>query len=256
MGIPAIEIKNMWVRYNGLVVLEDINLAVEEREIMSIVGPNGSGKSTLLRSIMGFKEYFRGTVEVFGKSPAQIQGTGVFGYLPQSTSYDPGFPVSVFDVVAMARFSRKPFLERLSREDRSLIEESLSRVEMLDHRRHHFGSLSGGQKQRVLIARALALKPRILMLDEPATGLDAVAQDGFYDLLRELRDRRGLTILMVSHDIGTVSAVVDRLACVKRRLHFHGRPADCIDGEEMEKIFGRNIHFIKHDKDCPTCRED
>jgi len=256
MDTPAIDIRNMWVSYNGNVILEDITMVVEDREIMSIVGPNGSGKSTLLRTIMGFKEHYRGSVEVFGEPPAKVQGTGVFGYLPQSTSYDPRFPVNVFDVVAMARYSRKGLVERLSGEDRSLIEVSLARVEMLDQRHRRFGDLSGGQKQRVLIARALALKPRILILDEPATGLDAVAQDGFYELLRELRDREGLTILMVSHDIGTVSTVVDRLACVKRRLHFHGRPADCVDGGEMEKIFGRNVHFVKHDKNCATCRED
>jgi zinc transport system ATP-binding protein len=250
----AIDIRNAWVRYNGDIILEDISLSVEEREIVSIVGPNGSGKSTLLRAIMGLKECYRGGVEVFGKNPARTRQGGVFGYLPQAASYDARFPVNVFDVVAMSRYSRKTIIEKLSRSDRALIVESLDRVGMRDVIGSHFGSLSGGQKQRVLIARALALKPRILMLDEPVTGLDAVAQDSFYDMLKDLRDRDNLTILMVSHDIGTVSTVVDRLACVKRKLHFHGKPGERIPDETLAKVFGRNIHVVEHDKNCPTCR--
>ncbi|HPA70689.1 MAG TPA: metal ABC transporter ATP-binding protein [Spirochaetota bacterium] len=250
----AIDIRNAWVRYDGDIILEDITLGIAEREIVSIVGPNGSGKSTLLRAIMGLKECLRGGVEVFGRSPARARQEGMFGYLPQASSYDARFPVSVFDVVAMSRYARKGLMEKLARQDRSLIEESLDRVGMRDISRVHFGSLSGGQKQRVLIARALALKPRVLMLDEPATGLDAVAQDGFYDMLKELRDRDGLTILMVSHDIGTVSTIVDRLACVKRKLHFHGKPGERIPDATLAKVFGRNIHVVKHDRNCPTCR--
>lgn len=250
----AIDIKNAWVKYNGDIVLEDISFSVEEREIMSIVGPNGSGKSTLLRAIMGLKECCRGSVEVYGKNATTMRQNGIFGYLPQSSNYDAHFPVNVFDVVAMSRYSRRSVIEKLSGKDLELIHESLDRVEMLGLKDHHFGSLSGGQKQRVLIARALALKPRILMLDEPATGLDAVAQDSFYDLLRGLRDRENLTILMVSHDIGAVSEIVDRLACIKRKIHFHGKPGDCVTDETLSKVFGRNIHFIRHDKNCPTCR--
>ncbi len=256
MNAKAVELHNVWVRYNGETVLEDITLSVEEKEIISIVGPNGSGKSTLLRAIMGLKDYYRGKIEVFGKPVSSAGTQALFGYLPQSSNYDARFPVKAFDVVAMSRYSRKRFLEKLSREDLSIIEESLEKVEMSASRNHHFGSLSGGQKQRVLIARALALKPRILVLDEPATGLDAVAQDGFYELLRSLRDREDLTILMVSHDIGAVSQVVDRLACIKRRIHFHGRPDECAPDEALAQVFGRNIHFVKHDKNCPTCREE
>jgi zinc transport system ATP-binding protein len=119
---------------------------------------------------------------------------------------------------------------------------------------HHFGSLSSGQKQRILIARALAINPTMLILDEPATGLDAVAQDSFYHLLTALRDSEGLTIIMVSHDIGSVSLFVDKIACLNRKIHFHGAPAKCIESQEtMEAVFGKNVQFLFHDKNCETC---
>jgi zinc transport system ATP-binding protein len=250
----AIELHNVSVRYEREIVLEDISLTVEEREIVSIVGPNGSGKSTLLRTIMGLKAPSAGSVLVYGLSPAEARSKGIFGYLSQQSSYDGRFPVRVYDVVAMSRYARCGIVEKLSRDDRKKIETALERVGMREYATNHFGSLSGGQKQRVLIARALALEPKILLLDEPATGLDAVAQDSFYDLLKELRDVAGLTIVIVSHDIGAVSEIVDRLACINRKIHFHGRPSECAPDEMIAKVFGRNIHVVRHDKNCPTCR--
>lgn len=250
----AIELKNISVRYEYEVVLEDINLTVEEREIVSIVGPNGSGKSTLLKTIMGLKEPFIGNISVYGMEPEKARRKGVFGYLAQQSNYDGVFPVRVSDVVAMSRYAQCTFFEKLSRKDREVIEKSLQCVGMSEFQHRHFGSLSGGQKQRVLIARALALEPKILILDEPATGLDAVTQDSFYEILKNLRNESGLTIIMVSHDIGAVSEIVDRLACINRKIHFHGTPSECAPEEVITKVFGSNIHVVRHDKNCPTCR--
>ncbi len=256
MSQTALSIENIWVRYDGNVILEDISFKLQHNEIMTIVGPNGSGKSTLLKTIMGFKQPFRGRIRVFGKSPAAVMNSGVFGYLPQSTTYDNNFPVTVYDIVAMARYSKKTLFETLNGEDRDIIDESLSAVEMVSLKSSHFGNLSGGQKQRVLIARALANEPRILVLDEPSTGLDSVAQDSFYHMLSLLRDRKSLSIIMVSHDIGTVSTVVDKIACIQKKLHFHGPPEECIPSEDLAKIFGKEIYFVRHDIDCDTCRKN
>ncbi|OHD66404.1 MAG: hypothetical protein A2176_06640 [Spirochaetes bacterium RBG_13_51_14] len=255
MRNAVIALKNVWVRYNGSVILEDVSLTVHEREIMSIVGPNGSGKSTLLRTIMGLKKPFRGTVEVLG-TPLRKTPRGLIGYLPQKSSADVTMPVSVFDVVAMARYAGKLLFERLTGEDLSHIASSLEAVEMSDFRDRHFGSLSEGQKQRVLIARAIAMQPKILLLDEPSTGLDALAQDNFYQMLLTLRDTIGLAIVMVSHDIGAVSSIVDQLACLKSRLHFHGKPADCLSNEALAAVFGKNMSYVRHDKNCDSCRGD
>ncbi len=255
MGEPVISLKNVWVRYNGSVILEDVSLSVNAGEILSIVGPNGSGKSTLLRTIMGFKEPYQGAVTVFGNPPRKAP-RGSIGYLPQKSSVDFNMPVSIFDVVAMARYAGKGMFERLNDKDRSSIEKVLKLVEMADMMGHHFGSLSEGQKQRVLIARALAVGPKILLLDEPSTGLDALAQDNFYQMLLDLRTTMNLTIVMVSHDIGAVSSIVDRLACLKTRLHFHGTPGECLSNESLSSVFGKNVYYVRHDKNCEGCGED
>jgi len=252
---PVIALHNVWVRYDGVVTLEDVNLEVGAGEILSIVGPNGGGKSTLLRTIMGFKEPFLGTFEVMGTAPRKTR-RGSIGYLPQKSSFDYTIPVSVFDVVAMARYANKRLVERLNSEDRAHIIDALEAVEMASLRDSHFGSLSEGQKQRALIARAIAVRPRILLLDEPSTGLDALAQDNFYQMLIRLRDSLGLTIVMVSHDIGAVSRIVDRLACLKTKIHFHGRPADCLSDQSLAEVFGKNVMFISHNKNCGSCGGD
>ncbi len=246
--------QGVWVRYGSAVVLEDIYLTVDPGEILSIVGPNGSGKSTLLRTAMGFTPPSAGEVRVYGLPPADIRRSGLVGYLPQRSAYNADFPLSAFDVVAMSRYARATIVERLHTEDRKQIDNALDRVEMSTHRDRHFGSLSGGERQRVLIARALALHPRMLILDEPSTGLDAVAQDNFYRLLVDLRDNEGMTIIIVSHDIGSVSAIVDRVACLKQKIHFHGRPSDGMPTEALEKVFGRDVYFLHHDQNCETCR--
>jgi zinc transport system ATP-binding protein len=245
----VIAVQNVWVRYNGSVILEDVSLTVGPKEILSIVGPNGSGKSTLLRTIMGFKQPFRGSVTVLGAEPRKAP-RGSIGYLPQKSTVDFTMPVSVFDVVAMARYAGKNMFERLNGEDLSMIDRALEAAEVAGLRAHHFGSLSEGQKQRALIARAIAVQPKILLLDEPSTGLDALAQDNFYQMLLALRDSMGLAIVMVSHDIGAVSRIVDRLACLKTRLHFHGSPADCISNKSLADVFGNNVYYVNHDKNC------
>lgn len=252
-GVP-LSMHGVWVRFGSMVVLEDIYLTVERGEILSIVGPNGSGKSTLLRTAMGFTPPSAGEVRVFGHAPADIRRRGLIGYLPQRSSYNTYFPISSYDVVAMSRYARASAFERLARADREAIDSALERVGMTEKRDRHFGSLSGGERQRVLIARALALHPKMLILDEPSTGLDAVAQDNFYRLLVELRDTDGMTIIFVSHDIGSVSSIVDRVACLKQRIHFHGRPSEDMPAEALEKVFGRNVYFLHHDQNCETCR--
>lgn len=255
MSDTVIELKDVRVAFNGTIVLEGITLSVRDGEIVSIVGPNGSGKSTLLRTIMGFLKPGVGTVRVLGCAPGSLP-RGTIGYLPQRSSVDFAMPVSVHDIVAMARYAGKGCIERLGRDDNARIDEALEALEIASLRNRHFGSLSEGQKQRALIARALAVEPKILLLDEPSTGLDAVAQDSFYQLLLKLRDEKKLTIVMVSHDIGAISSIVDSLACLKTRLHFHGTPTDCFRNGSLDTVFGKNIHYVRHEGRCDTCGEE
>lgn len=249
----AIQLKDIWVRYDHRVVLEAIDLDIEVGEIVSIIGPNGSGKTTLLNTILAFKAPFRGEVKIWDQDYKQGRYPVRIGYLPQM-SLSTKLPLSVFDVVAFSIYSRK-FFNRLSVNDCKRIESILDRIEIADLKNEHFGSLSGGQKQRVLIARALVQKPVILILDEPSTGLDVVSQENFYLLLKKLRDQNQMTILIVSHDIGAVSGIVDRIACLNRRIHFHGKTSDCIPAESLEKVFGKNVQFVYHSRHCQTCEK-
>jgi zinc transport system ATP-binding protein len=251
-GTDAIRLNDVWVRYENQDALEAVSLRLPPARILSIVGPNGGGKTTLLGAILGLVKPWRGDVSVFGRNPKETRG--IIGYMPQNSRHSLSFPVRVSDVVAMSRFARKRLVERLDDHDDAAIERALERVEMASLRDAHFGSLSGGQKQRVLIARALALEPRLLVLDEPSTGLDMVAQDRFYQLMGRLRDD-GLTIVIVSHDIGSVTAAADQIACLNRRLHFHGGVNERIPSEVLEKVFGINMVVLHHSTDCGLCGE-
>ena len=244
--------KHVSVRFGQIEALRDISLTLREKEIVSIVGPNGGGKTTLIHAILGFVKPDAGSITVLGRAPSDIQQSGRIGYLPQIKEIERRFPVSAGDIVAMSRYAKKSFGKRLTEEDRRIIHDSLDMVGMAHAAPHHFGSLSGGQQQRVLIARALAGEPEMLVLDEPSTGLDAVAQDSFYHLLKEIRDRRGLTILMVSHDIGMVSGFVDRIACLNRQLHYHGKPGKDVP-DMLARAFGPHMNVLVHDAECKTC---
>ena len=253
--MTAVDLENISVRYDEKIVLEHVSLQIEESRIVSIIGPNGSGKSTLLHTILGLKNPFEGKVRIFGLSPEMALKKRRIGFLPQKKQNGFDFPVTVYDVVAMPRLSSRRLFQTLSEKDKTIIRQSLELVEMAAEEKTHFGSLSGGQQQRVLIARTLAMEPSLLLLDEPSTGLDVVAQDQFYRLLQQLRDEKKLTILMVSHDIGAVSDIVDQVACLNRQIHFHGAAKECIPGEALEKVFGPNVQFVFHDRNCPTCRK-
>ena len=249
----TVSLTNVSVRYGQNIVLDNINLSVNKREIVSIVGPNGGGKTTLLNTILGLKKPFQGEVRVLGADPAKQLSSGQIGFLPQNGLHDRHFPISVFDTVAMARYALTKPGRRLTERDKTIVLRVLEKVEMLAQVKDHFGSLSGGQKHRVLIARALAIEPKILILDEPSTGLDASAQDRFYELLKQLKDKDNLTIILVSHDISTVSAFVDQIACLNKQIHFHGKPEESIPEEALEKMFGKQFHFLIHDENCQTC---
>jgi zinc transport system ATP-binding protein len=251
----AVSLKNVWVRYGKRVVLESIDLDILQEEIISIVGPNGSGKTTLLHTILGLKKPFLGDV-VISKDMIDCSGHRIpIGYLPQRGALESRFPISVFDVVAFSIYSQKGLFSGLNHEDENMIQEALDCMEMARYKHDHFGSLSGGQKQRVLIARALALGPKLLVLDEPSTGLDIVSQDRFYALLERLRNEKNLTIIIVSHDIGAVSSVVDRVACLNRRIHYHGKPTDSIPSEALQQVFGEHVQFVFHSHHCQTCEK-
>ena len=245
MSPAAIKLRDLWVAYNHLPVLEEVTLDIEENTCVGILGPNGAGKSTLLKVILGLISPNRGEVLVFGADPRQARSQGnLIGYLPQRPLANPRFPVSVLDVVLMGRYGRIGLGRRPTREDRDAALAHLTRLGIPHLAHRPIGEVSGGEQQRVFIARALAVNPRLVVLDEPTISLDACSQDEVYDLVKKLKDELNLTVIMVSHDIGAVASHVDDIVCLNRRVHVHAPPP--IGRLALENTFGCTVEYLFH----------
>ncbi len=245
---PVIQLEGVTVAYDTVQVLEDISLSVAEGSFLAIIGPNGAGKTTLVRTILGLVRPMRGEVRVFGR-PAAALGRlrRQIGYVPQMHAVDLHFPVRAEDVVMMGRYARLGLFRRPGKADRLAVERAMERLGVLELRRRPLGDLSGGQRQRVFLARALATEPRLLVLDEPTTGVDTHTSRSLYELLRDFQ-QEGITVLMVSHDVGVVSQYVDGVACVNRRLVAHGRPEVVLTDTTMTEMYGCQAMFFHHGK--------
>ena len=244
MDEPVIQLSDVSFAYDGLSVLEDVNLSVAEGDFVSVVGPNAGGKTTLLKIILGLVKPARGSVRVFGRSPAKARPR--IGYMAQQTTFDFLFPVNVLDVALMGRLGHGKRLGFYGREDRKAALEALSRVEMEPLSGRPFSHLSGGQRQRVLLARALASDPQLLLLDEPTANVDAAIETELFEILNELN--RHMTIMLVTHDLGFVSCYVRSVVCVNRRLAVH--PTSSITGEMIHELYGGNVQMVRHDHRC------
>jgi zinc transport system ATP-binding protein len=250
----AIEILNLCVKLNSNEVLSEITLALDEGKFLGIVGPNGGGKTTLLRAILGLIKPSSGKIHVFGKYPEELLKTGyIFGYVPQSFKVSPDFPVRTIDVVMMGRYGRVGIFRWPRQEDKNKCLEYLSVMGIEELKNVPFGELSGGQQQRASIARALACEPRILILDEPNTGIDVIGQEDFYHLLKGLQKRINLTILMASHDIGTIPSYVDEIACLNTILHYQGNPIAALSESVLSDLYGKNVDLLQHTDICEKC---
>ena len=252
--MKAIEINNLIIKLNGREVLKNINLSLSEGQFIGIVGPNGGGKTTLLRAILGLMKPTSGEIRIFGRPPEEVLKTGcMFGYLPQILKVKPDFPIRVIDVVMMGRYGRVGILRWPGEKDRKKAIEYLSMMGVEELRNVPFGQLSGGQQQRASIARALAGEPKILILDEPNTGIDVIGQGDFYHLLKGLQKRFGITILMASHDIGTITAYVDEIACLNYTFHYHGNPLGALNENVLTELYGKNVDLLLHTDICDKC---
>lgn len=248
MTAHAIEIKGLSVTLDHTVVLDGIDLTVVKGTFMGLIGPNGGGKTTLLRCILGLVKPDRGTVTVLGQPASRLSRRGAIGYVPQDPIADLDFPVSVFDVVLMGRYPRiGPFRQARS-SDVAVVTDALEHVGMLGLKARPIGHLSGGQQQRVFLARALATEPEILLLDEPFAGVDARAQTEFYRLLAALRGDLGLTIVLVSHDIGVIPYHTEEIACVNQTIHLHGKPKEVLTSDSLRDAYGCEVELLVHGK--------
>ena len=223
---PVLDIRDVAVAYRrgGPAVLDGVTLQVPPGTTLGVIGPNGAGKTTLLKVILGLVAPTRGTVAIAGQSPRAATRAGLVGYLPQSPRLAAHLPIDVRQLVTLGLAGRVGLLNAPSRGDLKFVDELLDRVGLAERRRTPIADLSGGTLQRALIARALASRPTLLLLDEPTVGVDARGQKAFVALLDELKRALNLTMLLVSHDLRAVTSISDRIACVSTRVHYHDVP--------------------------------
>jgi manganese/iron transport system ATP-binding protein len=209
-----------------------------------LVGVNGSGKSTLFKAVMGFVPVSPGSISILGRSVAQALKSNIVAYVPQSEDIDWNFPVLVEDVVMMGRYGHMNLLRLPRRQDREAVDAALERVGMEAFRKRQIGELSGGQKKRVFLARALAQDARIILLDEPFTGVDVMTEEAIIGLLRALRDE-GRVILVSTHNLGSVPEFCDRAVLLNRTVLAAGLTEEVFTRSNLEKAFGGVLrHFV------------
>ena len=232
-----ITVNNLSVIYkNAKLALYNASCTVEPGTITALVGPNGSGKSTLFKSIMGFLKPAQGQIQVGGLPVQKAQKKQLMAYVPQSDEVDWNFPVSVYDVVMMGRYGYMNLLRIPSSKDRRLVMESLERVGMTDFRHQQIGELSGGQKKRAFLARALAQEGKVILLDEPFTGVDVKTERGIIALLMQLRSE-GHTILVSTHDLASISTFCDRTILLNKTILASGTTEETFTEENLSMTF-------------------
>ena len=241
-GIAA---DNVTVTYrNGHTALRNASFAIPEGTITALVGVNGSGKSTLFKAIMGFVPLATGTVSVIGLSVSEALKRNLVAYVPQSEDVDWNFPVLVEDVVMMGRYGHMNWLRIPRAADRDMVDRALERVGMTAHRKRQICELSGGQKKRVFLARALAQEGRVILLDEPFTGVDVGTEEAIIELLKSLRDE-GRVMLVSTHNLGSVPRFCDRAVLINRTVLASGPTAEVFTQANLEKAFGGVLrHFV------------
>ncbi|MBN2870137.1 MAG: metal ABC transporter ATP-binding protein [Campylobacterales bacterium] len=244
---PLFEVENLNFERQGNLVLKSATFTVLPGEYCAIIGPNGGGKTTLVRLLLGLEKPTSGSIKLFGVSQNRFKEWNRIGYVPQrSALVDTSFPATAREVVGMGRYSRRGIFGFESSEDKKAIEESMELMGVSDLSDRLIGSLSGGQRQRVMIARALASRPEVLIVDEPNTGVDVESQHRFYELLRRLNRVKNVSILFITHDVGVIAEDISRVLFVNQTLLSSQHPSDMLRCDEISRLYGTPAHLVCH----------
>ena len=233
MSEPIISLESLAIGYDGQAVLSDISLALARGSFTAILGANGTGKSTLLKTLLGLQPVVGGRIK--------IQPPAGFGYVPQAIQFDPLYPLTGYDVALMGTYGRIGPMHFPSRTEKDFVRECLRATAAEAFADKKFSQLSGGQKQRVLIARALATKPEILVLDEPTAGVDVTATRALLEFISQIHVERKLTILLVTHDLPLVKKHAQQIIWLHNGTVLHGSVAELFTPERMAEIFEMEV---------------
>jgi zinc transport system ATP-binding protein len=239
-----VEISHVDFAFGRQTVLRDVCLDIERGATLGLIGPNGGGKTTLIRLLLGSFEPTAGTVRVAALAPRQAVRRGdLIGYLPQNPRVTSGIPISIRQMVRLGLVGKTGMLRRYARDDVAFVDQILDRAGLSAIADQPVASLSGGQLQRAFIARALAPRPKLLLLDEPTTGIDRAGQQRFIEFIAELKAELGLTMVFVSHDLRAVSSISDRIACLNQTLHYHDVP-DHLPADLVYRMFACDLEAM------------
>jgi zinc transport system ATP-binding protein len=244
---PIIEINDVTVKYpNGVIALDHININVNEKDLIALLGPNGAGKSTLLKVILGLIKPTSGSVKLFG-SPELIKNLKYVGYVPQSAqANDPNLPFNVYETVMLGRTPYAGLFHGIGTQDRQKVEETLKLFGIYELKDRKIGQLSGGQSQRVFLAKAMVADPKLLLLDEPTSGVDTTSKSEFYKTLERLNKERSITVILSSHDIGVITKIANRVLCINRSQFFCGENVDFSASVEIHKVYDHPVEIMDH----------
>ncbi len=245
-----IDVKGLGFRYNSIEVLSNISFSVNFGDYIGLVGPNGSGKTTLIKIILGILEPARGAVSLFGVNPMDFKDRYRIGYLPQRSYFNPYFPATVEEIISSGLFLKKKRIKNLNRSVGETIDETMKLMDVIDIKNKLISDLSGGQLQRVLVARAIVNEPDLLILDEPTTALDPETREKFFFILQELNRIKNTTIILVTHDIGSIGKYASKLLYLDKSIIFFGSFEDFCSSKDMGTYFGEFAqHLICHRHD-------
>jgi manganese/iron transport system ATP-binding protein len=229
---------------NGTTALRNVSFEIPTGTITALVGVNGAGKSTLFKALMGFIPTVKGEISILGQSVKSALKENFIAYVPQAEEVDWSFPVLVQDVVMMGRYGHMGFFRKTRQQDILEVERALNRVGMTDFKDRQIGELSGGQRKRVFLARALAQKSKIILLDEPFTGVDVKTETAIIKLLGEMR-KEGKIMLVSTHNLGSVPEFCDRTILIKETILAYGKTENTFTRQNLELAFGGVLrHFV------------
>ena len=244
--MQIIEVNRLSYAYSGTLVLSNISFTIEEGDILGIIGPNGAGKTTLFSCMLGLRDDYTGTIKILGEE-IKKKKSKVFksiGYIPQKNTVDQNFPATVEEIVSLG-------IDVTGKTSKEKIALALETVDLLAQKDRRIGELSGGQQQRVLIAKAMVNDPKLLILDEPATGIDLEMQNKFYSLLKKLNQENKITIIWASHDLDAVNRLATNVACINRSMFFHGKAYEFFENPDLLKAYSESsmqahMHLHNH----------